>query len=527
MEKKCNYAVEAVHITKKFPSVIANDDVCVSFECGKIHSILGENGAGKSTLMNILYGLYRPTSGEIRVNGTPVSFKNSSDAIAMGIGMVHQHFMLVDTISVLENIIIGTKQKHGPVISFQDCKKKVEDIARQAGLEIDLNAKMDSLSVGQKQRIEILKALYRGAEIFIFDEPTAVLTPQEIKDFFCMVQTFKSQGKTIFFISHKLNEVMEISDKIYVMRAGKLVGELTPDQTDTTKLAALMVGRELEALPEVAPDPKEVVLEARGVTLYGDDRRKLLNDIDFSIRAGTIIGVAGVDGNGQKELAEAFAGMCRIHAGQLYYQGQDVTNKGVQKMYSLDFSHIPADRNVSGSMPNMTLTENLMLQEYNHPAYSKYGFMNQKAMKERATDLIEEYDVRPRNSNVHAGNLSGGNLQKLILGRELSRDPKLLVAVFPTRGLDVGAIEFVHKSILKQKAQGSAILLISTELEEIFKLSDYIAVMYEGEFTCVKQTRHTNYEEIGLYMTGAKRDKEKPFSLQEEEGTTCNTTSAI
>lgn len=517
MEQQCNYAVEAVHISKQFSAVLANDDVCISFERGKIYSILGENGAGKSTLMNILYGLYRPTSGEIRINGKPVFFKDSSDAIVMGIGMVHQHFMLVDTISVLENIIIGTKQKYGPVISFQECRKKVEDIARQAGLEIDLSARMDALSVGQKQRVEILKALYRGAETFIFDEPTAVLTPQEIRDFFGMIQTFKSQGKTILFISHKLNEVMDISDSIIVMRAGKVVGQIEPSQTDMAKLAALMVGRELESLPEVEPDPKEVVFEACGVTLLGNDRRKLLNDIDFNIRAGTVIGVAGVDGNGQKELAEAFAGLCRIHSGALYYQGQNVTNKGAHRMYDLNFAHIPADRNGSGSMPNMTLTENLMLQEYNHPQYSKRCFMKIKTMKERATTLTEEYDVRPRNIAVHAGNLSGGNLQKLILGRELSRHPKFLIAVFPTRGLDVGAIEFVHRSILTQKAEGSAILLISTELEEIFKLSDYIAVMYEGEFTCVKEKRRTNYEEIGLYMTGAKRDEIKPFSRQNKE----------
>lgn len=517
MEQQSKYALEAVHISKRFPAVLANDDVCISFERGKVYSILGENGAGKSTLMNILYGLYRPTSGEIRINGETVSFKDSSDAIAKGIGMVHQHFMLVDTISVLENIIAGTKQEHAPIINFQACRKRVEEITAVAGLNIDLSAKMENLSVGEKQRVEIAKALYRGAEIFIFDEPTAVLTPQEIQDFFRMLEDFKQQGKTILFISHKLNEVMEISDRIVIMRSGRVVGELSPADTDMNSLAALMVGRALEQLPEVECRPGEVVFETRGVELLGDGGRKLLKNIDFSIRAGTIVGVAGVDGNGQKELAEVFAGMLRISDGRILYLGQDVTNKGAHRMYEMGFGHIPADRNESGSMPNMTLAENFMLQEYNHPPYSTHGLLNTKVVREHAKRMIEDYDVRPREITAHAHNLSGGNLQKVILGREMSRQPKFLIAVFPTRGLDVGAIEFVHRNILKQKAQGSAILIISTELEEIFKLSDYIAVMYEGEFTCLKPTSQTNFEEIGLYMTGAKRDDEKPFAPPEEE----------
>ena len=512
MEQQCKYALEAVHITKRFPTVLANDDICISFERGKVYSILGENGAGKSTLMNILYGLYRPTSGEIRINGAPVTFKDSSDAISMGIGMVHQHFMLVDTISVLENIIIGTKQKYGPVISFKECSNRVKEILEKAGLDIDLNANMENLSVGEKQRVEIAKALYRGAEIFIFDEPTAVLTPQEIQDFFQMISSFKKQGKTILFISHKLNEVMEISDKIVVMRAGKVVDELTPESTDMTQLAALMVGHELATLPKVESHPGRVIFKAKEVTLLGEGHRPLLKEVDFSIQGGVIIGVAGVDGNGQKELAEVFSGMRKISRGKITYLGKDVTNQGAHTMYGMGLAHIPADRNESGCMPDMTLTENFMLQEYNHSDYSKCGFMKLKKMKKRAEQLVDEYDVRPRNINIHAGNLSGGNLQKVILGRELSRQPDFLIAVFPTRGLDIGAIEFVHRSILKQKEQGSAILLISTELDEVFKLSDYIAVMYEGEFTGLKETRLTNYEEIGLYMTGAKRDAVKPFS---------------
>ena len=512
-----SYAIEAVDIVKQFSNVLANDHVSISFEKGKVHSVLGENGAGKSTLMNILYGLYRPTSGEIRIDGRTVSLNGPADAIKAGVGMVHQHFMLVDTISVLENIIVGTRQRHEPVIDFKSSRKAIEEIAQSAGLNIDISTMVESLSVGQKQRVEIIKALYRGAQILILDEPTAVLTPQETQEFFKMIERFKQQEKTILFISHKLNEVMQISDSITIMRQGRVVAKREPANTTMEELASLMVGRELKSLENAPAKPGEVVFEARNLTLLDSDKRARLRDLDLVVRSGTIVGIAGVDGNGQTELAEVITGMRPVSSGTMHMLGRDVTKTGAANRYAMGMAHVPADRNKSGALPNMSITENILLQEYNSKRFSNKGFLRPKTMIAYARRIIGEYDIRPPQETIRAGSLSGGNLQKVILGRELSRRPKFMVAVFPTRGLDVGAIEFVHKCIVQQKEEGCAILLISTELEEIFKLSDEICAIYEGELTCVKEARKTSYEDIGLYMTGAKRQQTKPYAIENED----------
>lgn len=503
------YAIEAVNIVKKFPGVVANDHVTVRFERGRVHSLLGENGAGKSTLMNVLYGLYSADEGDIFVDGKHVRLKSPSQAIRLGIGMVHQHFMLVPPLSVVENVMLGTRSKHEPILDIEGACRKISELAREYGFDIDPKAKVMTLSVGQRQRVEIIKALYRGAEILILDEPTAVLTPQETRELFAMISTFKNQGKTVIFISHKLNEVMEISDSIVVMRQGKVVARLAPQETSQVELARLMVGRDLKPIPEVNTRFGETVLEVSGLTVRADTGVRAVRDVGFELKSGMILGIAGVDGNGQTELAEAVAGMRKPEAGRIFFKGKDVTNTGPLPRYQMGMAHVPADRMATGLLPTMSVGENFFLQEFRYPPYCKKGILDIGAMKKRADELIAEYDVRTPTQSVPVKVLSGGNLQKVILAREISRNPSLLIAVHPTRGLDVGATEYVHEKMLEQKKRGCAILLISTELDEILELSDVIAVMYEGEIVGVRNRHEVDLEDIGLLMAGAKRDVAK------------------
>jgi general nucleoside transport system ATP-binding protein len=488
-------------ITKRFPGVVANDDVDLELRRGEVHALIGENGAGKSTLMRVLYGIYPADSGRIVVRGEDVKITSPRDAIALGIGMVHQHFVLVDPFTVTENIILG--DEGGPRLDVDDANRRVAELAEQYGFRVKPSAAVEDLSVGEEQRVEILKALYRGVEILILDEPTAVLTPQETQDLFVNLDKLRQAGRTIVFISHKLDEVLEIADRITVLRRGHVVGETRPAETSKAKLAEMMVGRPvLFRLDKPAVEIGEPVLRVRD--LEGEGK---LNGVSLEVRAGEILGVAGVEGNGQRELAETLIGLRKPASGTIEVDGNDVTGRSVEEIRSVGVSYIPEDRHDQGLVLSMTLWENSVLGRQDDPEFATgLGVLLIRKIKSLAMRLVKLFDVRTRSIDVNASSLSGGNQQKLVLARELEVDPKLLIAAQPTRGLDVGAIEFVWKEILDQKAAGRAVLLISAELDEIYALADRIVTLYEGRVTG-EFMPDAPPERIGVGMLGGEAER--------------------
>mgnify|MGYP001770199474 FL=1 len=498
--------VEMRGITKRFPGIVANDNINLVVKKGEIHALLGENGAGKSTLMNILFGLYQPDEGEILINGKPVNITSPNVANDLGIGMVHQHFMLVETFTVTENIVLGNEPKNGLKIDIRRAEKEVEELSRKYGLKVDPTAKIADISVGMQQRVEILKTLYRGADILIFDEPTAVLTPQEIQELIEIMHNLVKEGKTIILITHKLKEIMAVCDAVTIIRRGKVIDSVAVKDTNPDELAAKMVGREVTfKVDKKPPQPKEVILSVENITAMGNRGVNALNGISFEVRAGEILGIAGVDGNGQSELIEVLTGLRKASGGRVLLKGQDITNRLPREISEAGLSHIPEDRHKRGLVLDFTMSENMVLETYFHPRFNKNGFLDYAAIDKHASKLIEEFDVRTPSIHTKARALSGGNQQKAIIAREVDKDPDLLIAAQPTRGLDVGAIEFIHKRLVEQRDKGKAVLLISLELDEVINVSDRIAVIYEGQIVGIVDAKSTTEQELGLMMSGGKR----------------------
>jgi simple sugar transport system ATP-binding protein len=493
-------------ITKEFPGVLANDHVDFDLRRGEVHALLGENGAGKSTLMNVLYGLYRPDEGEIRISGEPVVLHSSKDAIEHGIGMVHQHFMLIPVMTVAENIVLGSEpSESGVLLDYSAARDRVRELSRGFGFAVDPDARVQDITVGQQQRVEIMKALYRRADILVLDEPTAVLTPQEAGELFEILRTLSREGLSIIFISHKLNEVLEIADRITVLRRGKLVETLPTRGATEASLARLMVGREvLLRVDKPAVTTGDALLRVADLRVRDERGIEKVRGVSFEVHAGEIVGIAGVDGNGQTELIDALAGLIRPESGGVELAGRDVTHESVRKHFDDGFGHIPQDRQRHGLVLEFSIAENVALHEFRTEPDSRLGWLNPRALIARARRLIKEFDVRGGGPATHAGALSGGNQQKVILAREIDRDPKVLVAAQPTRGLDVGAIEFVHRRLVEERAEGRAILLVSLELDEVLSLADRILVLYEGEIVGEYPPTVTE-EELGLAMTGGAR----------------------
>lgn len=504
--KDVKTVVEMRGITKRFPGIIANDNIQLKVKKGEIHALLGENGAGKSTLMNILFGLYQPDEGEILLNETPVKITSPNVANELGIGMVHQHFMLVEPFTVTENIILGKEPKNGLKIDINSAAKKVQALSEQYGLKVDPHAKIEDISVGMQQRVEILKTLYRGANILIFDEPTAVLTPQEISELIEIMRNLVKEGKTIILITHKLKEIMAICDSVTIIRRGKTIDSLAIKDTNPDELASKMVGRDVTFAVDKKPaNPKEASLSVKNVTAMGNRGVNALNKISFDVKAGEILGIAGVDGNGQSELIEVLTGLRKCQEGSITLNGKDLTNKTPRFISESGLSNIPEDRHKHGLVLDFSMAENIVLETYFHPEFNKNGFLNYDAINKHAEKLIEEFDVRTPGIHTLARALSGGNQQKAIIAREVNKNPDLLIAAQPTRGLDVGAIEFIHKRLIEQRDNGKAVLLISFELDEIRNVSDRIAVIYEGEIVGIVDPKTTSEQELGLMMSGGKR----------------------
>ncbi|MBB6452862.1 simple sugar transport system ATP-binding protein [Salirhabdus euzebyi] len=502
------YVIEMLDIRKEFPGIVANDNVNLQVKKGEIHALLGENGAGKSTLMNVLFGLYQPEKGEIRVRGKEVKITDPNVANDLGIGMVHQHFMLIEKFTVTENIVLGSEPKKMGRIDMAKAEREVQEISERYGLRVDPRAKIENISVGMQQRVEILKTLYRGAEILIFDEPTAVLTPQEIKELMEIMKALVSEGKSIILITHKLKEIMEICDRCTVIRRGKGIDTLDIAKTNPSELASLMVGREVSFTTEKTPAaPKEVIFSVKDLVVKDTRKVDMVRNLNLEIKAGEIVGIAGVDGNGQTEFIEAIAGLREVESGKIYLNGKDITDLKPRKVTESGVGHIPQDRHKFGLVLDFPIGENMVLQTYYQKPYAKNGILNFKEIYDKARKLIKEYDVRTPSEHTLARALSGGNQQKAIIGREVDRNPDLLIAAQPTRGLDVGAIEFVHQKLIEERDSGKAVLLLSFELDEIMNVSDRIAVMYEGEIVAVVKPEETSEEELGLLMAGSKRQK--------------------
>jgi simple sugar transport system ATP-binding protein len=493
-------------IRKEFPGVVANDDVSLEVRRGEVHALLGENGAGKSTLMNILYGLYRPDAGEIHLNGRPVSFSSARDAMNAGIGMVHQHFMLVPVMTVAENVVLGTEPvKDGVLLDEKAAERRVADMARTFKFAVDPSALVQDIGVGQQQRVEIMKALYRNADILILDEPTAVLTPQEASDLFEILRTLQREGISIVFISHKLGEVLEIADRITVLRRGRTIETVPRAGATEESLARAMVGRDVLLRVDKPPaSAGEVLLSVQDLHVRDDRGIAKVRGISFEVRSGEIVGIAGVDGNGQTELIEALTGLRRAESGRIEVGGRELHHASTREVLDAGLGHIPEDRQRRGLVLEFSLAENVALHDYAQPPDSKWGWLFPKRLIERARRLIEEFDVRGGGPLTPAGALSGGNQQKLVAAREISRDPKALIAAQPTRGLDVGAIEYLHRRLVTERDEGRAILLVSLELDEILSLSDRILVIYEGEIVG-EHTGAVSEEQIGFEMVGVER----------------------
>ncbi len=500
------YAVEIRHVTKTFPLVTANDDVTLLVEKGEIHALVGENGAGKSTLMNILYGLLSPDSGSIAINGSEVSFSGPGEAIAQGIGMVHQHFMLIPPLTVAENVVLGQEPSKAGFVDHKAANRTVQELSDRYGLMVDPAAKVETLSVGIEQRIEIIKVLYRGAEILILDEPTAVLAPQEVDEFFEILRALKKQGKTIIFITHKLREVMAISDRVTVMRRGKVAGSVATAETTSDDIATMMVGRQvLFRVERGEAQPGEVVLEVDGLKVVDQKGVSKLNGASLTVREGEILGVAGVEGNGQTELVEVITGLKKPQSGAVRLCGRDITGLSPRQVRESGSAHIPEDRHRRGLVLDFSVALNAILGiHYLKPFIKHMGWdvMNKGPIEETAKRLIKEFDVRPQDHENLAGNLSGGNQQKLIVAREMDQNPKLLIAAQPTRGIDVGSIEFIHQRLIQARDSGKAVLVVSADLEEVLNLADRIAVMYEGRIVGVLDPSEASEEKLGAMMTG-------------------------
>jgi len=499
------YVVEMLNIRKEFPGVVANDNVTLQVKPQEIHALLGENGAGKSTLMSILFGLYHADKGSIKVKGKQVNITDPNIANELGIGMVHQHFQLVHNFTVTENIIMGNEG--GFVLNIKSASKKIQELSERYKLSIDPNAKIEDISVGMQQRVEILKMLYRDADVLIFDEPTAVLTPQEIHELMGIMKNLVKEGKSIILITHKLKEIKEIAERCTVIRRGKYIGTVDVANTTQQEMASMMVGREVSF--KVDKDPGklgDVVLNIKDLTVLNSRKYEALKKFSINVRKGEIVGLAGVEGNGQTELIEAVTGLRDIVSGDITLHGEDITNLSRRKRNELGIAHIPEDRQKHGLVLEFTVGENLILKSYYQEPLSKNGFLNQEKIKEHTEKIVEIFDVRSGQGIYSpAGGLSGGNQQKAIVGREIDMDPDLLIAVQPTRGLDVGAIEYIHKRLVEQRDKGKAVLLVSLELDEIFNLSDRIVVINSGEMIDVVKTEDTNEDEVGLMMAGIKR----------------------
>ncbi|WP_049970856.1 ABC transporter ATP-binding protein [Haladaptatus cibarius] len=494
-------------ITKRFPGVIANDDVDLAVESGSIHALLGENGAGKTTLMNVLYGLYEPTDGQVVIDGDPHDFDSPRDAIHAGIGMIHQHFMLVDTLTIGENVVLGNEPRKwgGLAMDRSRAEREVRELSERYGFDVDPNALVEDVSVGVQQRVEILKALYRGADVLILDEPTAVLTPQEIDDLLAVLDELTAQGKSIIFITHKLGEAMDAADRITVLRDGKNVGSVNTDETSREELAELMVGREVLLETEKSTnEPGDTVLSVSDLTVTDDRDVVQVDDVGFEIREGEVFGIAGVDGNGQSEVIESVTGLETPDDGQIEFFGDDVSETSRRERIDSGMAYIPQDRHEQGLVMEFDLVENGLLGSQRTQPFSNDGRIDWDRTRTHAEDIIEEYDVRPPNADVSAESLSGGNQQKFIVGREFARDPSLVVAAHPTRGVDVGSIEFIHDRLLDLRAEGKAIFLVSSKLDEVQQLSDRLAVMYEGEIMDVVDPNRVTEEELGLLMAGER-----------------------
>ncbi|MFP4180550.1 MAG: ABC transporter ATP-binding protein [Spirochaetaceae bacterium] len=504
-----NTILETRGIVKQFPKVLANKDISITLKQGEILSLLGENGAGKSTLMNILYGLYKPTSGSILLKGKEVEFSSPKDAIDMGLGMVHQHFMLVGPLTVTENIILGAEPGKYNVIDYKTARKDVEEISRKYGLKVDPDEKIENLSVGLQQRVEILKALYRNAKVLILDEPTAVLTPQEVDELFGVVRELHKDGVSIIIITHKLEEVMAISNRVYVLRGGELVGERVTKEVHKEELANLMVGRDV--VLRVEKEKKEigdkVVFSADNIEVLNDKGYPAVNGLSLDVKAGEIVAIAGVDGNGQSELAEGIMGLRRVSKGEIQHLGEDITHFSTGSLIERSISFVPSDRHRHGLILGMKVSDNTMIGYHDREPFCKWGFhLDYRAIRSHSEKLVKDYDIRTASTEVPAAQLSGGNQQKVILARELSREPTFLLVSQPTRGLDVGAIEYIQRQVLAMREREVGILLISLELEEVFALADRILVLYEGKIVKEFVPEETDHKEVGYYMTGGTRE---------------------
>lgn len=507
-----NYIVEMLNITKEFPGIIANDNITLNLKKGEVHALLGENGAGKSTLMSVLFGLYQAEKGEIRKNGEVVKINNPNDANTLGIGMVHQHFKLVEIFTVLENIILGVEPNTLGFIQKSEAREKVVELSEKYGLSIDPDALIENISVGMQQRVEILKMLYRENEILIFDEPTAVLTPQEIKELLKIMRGFAEEGKSILFITHKLNEIMEVADRCTVLRKGKYIGTVNVKDTDKEELSKMMVGRDISFNVEKKPMKEgNVVLSVKNVTVPSKlHKNNAVKNVSFDVKAGEIVCLAGIDGNGQTEFVSALTGLEKMSEGTVLLCGKDITKASIRDRSVAGMSHIPEDRHKHGLVLEYTLEENLVLQRYWEPKFQKSGFIKFDAVRKYAEGLIERFDIRSGQGPVTVvRSMSGGNQQKAIIAREIDKNHEILVAVQPTRGLDVGAIEYIHKQLVERRDAGKGVLLVSLELDEVMNVSDRILVMYEGEIVGELDPKTTTVQELGLYMSGAKRNTVK------------------
>ena len=502
------YIIEMRNITKSFPGIIANDDITLQLKKGEIHALLGENGAGKSTLMSVLFGLYYPEAGAIYKNGEPVQIQGPNDANRLGIGMVHQHFKLVHNFTVLENIVLGVETTRSGVLQMKEAREKVLALSKKYSFDIDIDKEVRHISVGMQQRVEILKMLYRENEILIFDEPTAVLTPQEIEALMQTMRDMAAEGKSILFITHKLDEIKQVADRCSVLRKGKMIGTINVAETTKEEMSEMMVGRKvLLSLDKEEASPGETIMSVRNLTQKGKAGEKdPLKKISFDVKAGEILCIAGIEGNGQTELVYALTGLKHIDGGQVTMEGVDITKAKIRKRTETGISHIPEDRHRHGLVLEYTLAQNTILQTYYKPTHQSMGFLKAREVIAYANRLIERFDIRAgEGADTPARAMSGGNQQKVILAREIDRDPKLLIAVQPTRGLDVGAIEYIHRQLLAQRDSGKAVLLVSLELEEVMNVSDRILVMYEGEIVADVNPKDVTFRELGLYMSGAKR----------------------
>ncbi len=507
-----NYIVEMLNITKEFPGVIANDNITLKLKKGEIHALLGENGAGKSTLMSVLFGLYQAEKGEIRKNGEKVKINSPNDANALGIGMVHQHFKLVEVFTVLENIILGVEPVENGLLEMEESRGKIVELSEQYGLRISPDSLIEDISVGMQQRVEILKMLYRDNEILIFDEPTAVLTPQEIKELLQIMKDLAAEGKSILFITHKLNEIMDVADRCTVLRKGKYIGTVDIESTTKEELSRMMVGRDISFdVDKEDREPGDVILSIKNMTVASKTHKNnAVRDVSLEVRAGEIVCIAGIDGNGQSEFVYGLTGLEKLVSGSIELRGKDISSASIRERSESGMSHIPEDRHKHGLVLDYKLEENLILQRYWQPKFQKNYFLKFNEMRKYAEDLIERFDIRSgQGPTTLARSMSGGNQQKAIIAREIDKKHELLVAVQPTRGLDVGAIEYIHSQLVESRDAGKAVLLISLELDEVMNVSDRILVIYEGEIVGELDPKETTTQELGLYMAGAKRNTEK------------------